>query len=270
MKALPDPHARPHALAMYRTPDRHNENVPYSTDAEQGVLASILIDQELWDKVIQYLDDKCFYINAHRFIFKAMELLKTENHDIDVVTVSNKLKELGQYDNSGGAVYLTSCINSIQNSRSIASFVRIVFEKWKARSIIQLSERLSVSCIDGSFSEIIVNEFVGAVEKVFTDKTGARPYSFSDNTSQVIDDIAEKAGQYQRGIPYTTSIPDLDKLTGGIEKKTLSVIGAKSSIGKTSFMTQMGFGLAKKLHRVLYFTTEMPEAEIRNRIISGQ
>ena len=111
--------------------------LPYLLEAEQYVLASILIDQKAISEVLSVLNPKDFYRDEHRYIFEAMKMLYQENIPIDVITVFEKLKEMKQAEFAGGLSYLTSLFGSIPNSLNAWYYAKIVREKSLLRQAVQ-------------------------------------------------------------------------------------------------------------------------------------
>jgi len=112
-------------------------SLPYLLEAEQYVLASILIDQKAISEVLSVLNPKDFYRDEHRYIFEAMKMLYQENIPIDVITVFEKLKEMKQAEFAGGLSYLTSLFGSIPNSLNAWYYAKIVREKSLLRQAVQ-------------------------------------------------------------------------------------------------------------------------------------
>ena len=112
-------------------------SLPYLLEAEQYVLASILIDQKAISEVLSVLNPKDIYRDEHRYIFEAMKMLYQENIPIDVITVFEKLKEMKQAEFAGGLSYLTSLFGSIPNSLNAWYYAKIVREKSLLRQAVQ-------------------------------------------------------------------------------------------------------------------------------------
>jgi len=112
-------------------------SLPYLLEAEQYVLASILIDQKAISEVLSVLNPKDFYRDEHRYIFEAMKMLYQENIPIDVITIFEKLKEMKQAEFAGGLSYLTDLLNSIPNSLNAWYYAKIVREKSLLRQAVQ-------------------------------------------------------------------------------------------------------------------------------------
>ena len=112
-------------------------SLPYLLEAEQYVLASILIDQKAISEVLSVLNPKDFYRDEHRYIFEAMKMLYQENIPIDVITIFEKLKEMKQAEFAGGLSYLTSLFGSIPNSLNAWYYAKIVREKSLLRQAVQ-------------------------------------------------------------------------------------------------------------------------------------
>jgi replicative DNA helicase len=244
--------------------------LPHSKDAEQGILGCILVEPSLFLKAKIYLHPKMFYYDTHRIIYQVMDDLTLEQRDVNIVSLSERLKESKQLHNVGGAPYIALLLNSVQSTVQFSSFSRIILEKWKQRTIWKFAVQLQQKCTDNTFSEIGVEEIKNKIDKVFMARGSQSSYKFGVGLETIFADIENSKRLFVHGVPHTTTLPDLDQRTGGLEKKTLTVVGAKSSIGKTSLLTQMAYGLARAGNVVLFFTSEMPESEIRNRVLCSE
>jgi replicative DNA helicase len=160
-------------------------------------------------------------------------------------------------------------INSMTTTVNFSDYFSIIVGAYKSREIIGLSSNLDAHC-RGGYQPIIVERIKRQIENIHSSYTESFIYSFSDDVGSILDDIEERKNMWQNGTPFSTSLINLDKGTGGISKQTLTVVGAKPSCGKSSLLFQMGYGLAKKKFKILHFSTEMNEKDCRNRVVCSE
>src|SRR5439155_14853956 len=102
---------------------------PHNLEAEQAVLGSILLDPTVVSRVRELLRPEDFYNDSHRLIFETIAAMFGGGERIDLVTVTDRLRDKRQLDSAGGAVYVTELLNSVSTAANVESYVRIVLEK---------------------------------------------------------------------------------------------------------------------------------------------
>src|SRR5215472_2753956 len=95
---------------------------PHSIDAEQSVLGGLMLDNRAWDQVADRMSENDFYRNEHRLIFRVMSRLVEHSKPIDVLTVSEALRELHELEQVGGEVYLFELANNTPSAANISAY----------------------------------------------------------------------------------------------------------------------------------------------------
>ena len=226
-----EPVAPPVARQEYR--NGTGERVaPHNIDAEQGLLASCLIDETgvvLADCIKAGMTGPCFYRPPHEYIFNAMLALRKDGAAVDEITVANHLKESKQLEQSGGHAYLYELMNRIQTTVGAKDWREIVIEKFHLRCLIRKSQWLVEQAHGagrGSVSELVESakaEFAHIEKAIFTDPEP--PKSLMDF-------------QLQEHNP--------NRLLGDdyIERGDIFTIPSETSVGKSSFIIQFAVSLA--------------------------
>src|SRR3989338_5001966 len=119
---------------------------PQAIEAEMAVLGAMLIEREAQAKALDVLDESCFYKTSHQQIFRAMADLFTEGSAIDVVTVSERLKNQRLLTDIGGGSYLTSLSQLLPTAASVDHYARLVKEKSTLRHLIAAATRIVTAC----------------------------------------------------------------------------------------------------------------------------
>jgi replicative DNA helicase len=135
--------------------------MPHDIAAEKACLGAMMIDNEKIPKVLDILREEHFYLDKHKYIFSAIFQLYEEREPVDIITVQNKLKEMGKFEEVG-ASYLASLLDSIPTTTNVEYYAKIVYEKYILRSIIKASSEI----IDIAMSENVdVNEAIELAER---------------------------------------------------------------------------------------------------------
>ncbi len=115
---------------------------PQNLEAERSVLGSMMIDEEAIGQAIEILDEEWFYENAHRSIYRAITDLYNARRKVDLITISEKLKNDGQLETVGGVTYLSTIINFVPTSAHIEHYANIVKEKGVLRKLIKSATQI--------------------------------------------------------------------------------------------------------------------------------
>src|SRR3989344_6009575 len=116
---------------------------PQNVDAEMSVLGSLMLDKEAYNKIADVLRPEAFYRDQHRVIFEAMQELFEKHIPIDVLSISNRLREKKQLDTAGGMSYLTSLVTMVPTASNIVHYAEIVQRKSTLRNIISISQEIN-------------------------------------------------------------------------------------------------------------------------------
>ena len=110
--------------------------LPFSVEAEQSVLGSIIIDPKCYLRAATLLKNDYFYLPQHREIYAALTEMFEKNQPVDIVTLLEKLKGRGVYDDAGGKAYLTQIIQTVPSTANVENYIAIVRDKYFARSLL--------------------------------------------------------------------------------------------------------------------------------------
>lgn len=246
---------------------------PHSIDAEQSVLGGLMLDNRSWDLIIDRVRESDFYRHDHRLIFGVMSKLVHQNKPLDVLTVSESLKEIHELDNAGGEVYLYELANNTPTVANIAAYADIVRERSVLRQLIAAANDIAGNAFNPQGRTSI--ELLDAAERqVFAiSEQGARvggPASVKEFLTKTMDKIDTL---FQSKNPITgiaSGYHDLDNMTSGLQAADLVIIAGRPSMGKTMLAMNIGEHVAIKERKpVLVFSMEMPGEAIVMRLLSS-
>lgn len=246
---------------------------PHSNDAEQSVLGGLMLDNRAWDQVADRLREADFYQHAHRIIFRTMERLVTQTKPLDVLTVSEALREMHELEQVGGEVYLFELSNNTPSAANITAYADIVRERSVLRQLIGAASDIAENAFNAQGRSIV--ELLDAAERsVFSiSDQGARgsgPINIKDFLAQTMDriDTLFHSNSALTGVP--TGYHDFDEKTSGLQGSDLIIIAGRPSMGKTTFAMNIAEHVAIKSRQpVLIFSMEMPGESIVMRLLSS-
>lgn len=246
---------------------------PHSLEAERSVLGGLMLDNRAWDQIIDRLKGEDFYRHEHRVIFRVMVRLIEQNKPLDVLTVSESLREIQQIDQIGGEVYLFELANNTPSAANITAYADIVRERSVLRQLISAASEIADSAFHAQGRNIV--EILDAAERsVFSiSEQGARgsgPINIKDFLAKTMDriDTLFHANTPITGVP--TGYHDFDDMTSGLQPSDLVIIAGRPSMGKTTLAMNIAEHVAiKSRSPVLIFSMEMPGEAVVMRLLSS-
>ncbi len=249
--------------------------LPYSVDAEQAVLGSMIIDTNCINDVAIQVRAEYFYIPQHREIYSALSSMYELSQTIDFISLLERLKKDGVYDETGGKDYLTKLVQSVPSSANVLTYVGIVREKYYQRALAGAAQGIlkdinenimdSGKLLDSAeqrIFEIRDGREIGGLTHI-KDVISAETY---DRLTKIND--PETRGDYI-GIP--SGIGELDKMITGLNKSDLIILGARPGMGKTSFALNIARNVAVNAGKtVCFFSLEMTRDQLAQRMLSSE
>lgn len=245
---------------------------PQNIDAEQSVLGGVLVENEAFNKVLEYITQEDFYREAHRKIFLGMVELFNKNEPVDLITLTEVLKKRNHLEDVGGAAYLASLVDNITTASNISYYAKIVREKSVIRKLITTATEIVTSGYEDSKD---VEDLLDEAEKSIFEITGRQiKPSFLDLKSVLKESMKTIERLYERkefvtGVP--TGFGELDRLTAGLQPSELIVVAGRPSMGKTAFCLNIAQYAAIEANiPVAIFSLEMSKEQIALRMICSE
>ena len=250
------------------------KKMPYSIDAEQSVLGSIIVDPECFDDVAQIVKAEDFYLEVHREIYGVMLDFKFHSKPLDVVTLVNALVSNGVYeDESAARSYIKLIVDIIPTSANAKDYAKIVFDKSVLRRLIDASDAIQKSAYsEGDKVENIVDYAEQRIFEIAQNNEKRDFVHIKDVIVQTYNRLSElqKEGA-EESLGLKTEYSDLDKVVVGFGKGDLIIVGARPGVGKTSFCLNLATNIAKKSKKaVCIFSLEMSSEQLVSRIIASE
>ena len=241
--------------------------IPQALDIEKAVVSAMLIDARGVEDAMLIVKEDYFYSPKFRVIFKAIKHLYDSNEPIDLLTVSQKLKDVKALEKVGGDMYLIRLTQSIGSAANIESHCRIILEKYLKREIIRVANESIKRAFDATVDVFDLIDFSGqSFDKVTAIiATGSASMSWSDamlSLPKRVEFLTNNQGKVT-GLP--TGIDALDKHFSGWQPTDFIVIGADSGMGKTALSMEFILAAAKSGNAVGMFSMEMSVQQLAIR-----
>ena len=244
---------------------------PQSLEAEQAVLGSILIDSRCITDVVGIVTPDDFYLKQNREIFETIYTMFNFSQTIDPVTVLDKMKELGVYqDNSRD--YILQLMEITPTAANVVRYANIVREKAMLRGLAQAASDISETVYTevGSASEILES----AEKKIYALRKGEREDSL-EHIGTILHKVFDRLTELSlsdSAIPgMSTGLRDLDAKINGLNKSDLLLIAARPAMGKSAFALNIGLNVAKKYKKtVAIFNLEMSREQLVMRLLANE
>lgn len=245
---------------------------PQNAEAEASLLGAMLIDSDAIVKVADSILPSDFFEMRNQRIFEAMVELYEKRSAIDVLTLSDKLKNSGYLDMVGGPSYLTELTNFVPTAAHAEQYADIVVQKSMRRRLISTAHEMSTLGYDESLGiRELIEEAETKLFSVSEQKVKQSIVSIEDILSESFErlDDLHKDKKSLRGIP--TGFKDLDGMLAGLQRSDLFILAARPAMGKTAFVLNLAHNIAVQAKEpVLVFSLEMGKEQLVDRLLSMQ
>jgi replicative DNA helicase len=263
----------PYQKGEYEAPmSLEDIKLPYSLEAEQSVLGSILIDPQCLYSVLDRLKPQYFYLPQHREIFSAMVSMFSQSSAIDIVTLLDELKTGGVYDEAGGKTYLLQLAEIVPSVANVAAYAKIVQEKYYLRSLISASkEIITAASEEADDVRAIMDAAEQKIYDIRQDKSADGLKHIKEIILEAYDRLhkisSEEKGRY---LGLSTGFAELDRVTTGLNRSDLILIAARPAMGKSAFALNIAQNVAKSGNKVAFFSLEMTREQNVTRMLSTE
>lgn len=251
--------------------DLLSRQVPYSIEAEQAVLGSMLIDPKCISDVMEVLKQEDFYQENNQILYEAIQKMFLESRSVDPVTVLDEVKLMGFRD-SLPRDYVLQLVDMTPHSANVLDYAKIV----RSKSMLRELQQVGTDIVELTRTEADEADTVAdlAEQKVYAVRQGREIQGFTPLNQAInevyanLDELATRGGQLP-GLP--TGFSMLDQYIGGLNKSDLILLGARPGMGKTAIALNMAMSAAKKSGKtVVIFQLEMSRAQLATRLLSTE
>lgn len=246
---------------------------PQNVDAEISLLGSLLIEDEAIITIADKVTAEDFYDKRHGTIYGAIQKLYEQNKPVDLLTLSNALKDTDELESVGGSSYLTELTNAVPTAAHAEHYADIVAEKSMRRKLIKASEEIVTLGFDDNTSSV-QEVLEQAEQRIFA----VSQWTLKQNMVSIeqilaegferLDDLHKNKGKL-RGI--RTGWRDLDNMTAGLQRSDLIVLAARPAMGKTTLVGNLVQNIATHENQAtLLFSLEMSKDQLVDRMLAAE
>jgi replicative DNA helicase len=260
------------------------KTLPTNLEAEQAVLAAVLMNNRALERVGEFLLAEHFTHPAHQEIYKLAARQFSAGIPFDIITAKNYLEQQGVLESVGGVDYLAQLSGAGATVVNVDQYGRIVYENALRRELINLGQEITDSAFVEDLDSPVSRQIEIAEQKLFEISTAGAaekgPSSMGVALRAALEEaeIAYKADGKLSGL--TTGFRDLDKSISGLHHSDLIIIAGRPAMGKTAFAMNVAFnaagaimsGRANKKYKgaVVFFSLEMSASQLAARVLSSQ
>lgn len=244
--------------------------LPNSTEAEQSVIGSMIMDADAIRTAAGIISGDDFYNKKYGIVFDAMVELQGAGQPVDIITLQNKLKEKDAPPEVSSMEYVKDFIDTVPTSANVKYYANIVYEKAVLRRLIRTNEEIANMCYSEKEE---LNEILSITEKNIYSIVQKRNTSDFVPIRQVVIntlDMIEQAAKTQGNVTgISTGFTDLDFYTAGFHPSELILIAARPAMGKTAFALNIALHAATRLKKsVALFSLEMSKEQLMLRLLA--
>ncbi|MDA9653332.1 replicative DNA helicase [Candidatus Pelagibacter sp.] len=252
--------------------------LPNNIEAEQSVIGSILVTNEIFDEISTIISNINFYDPMHQKIYNAIESLIYKGMLANPITLKNYFED--EKDDLDVPEYLVKITKFSTSVRQAIEYSKIIYDMFVRRELIKISEQTidsaKINDLDTNGQNIIENSERLLFDLAEKGSFNSSLIKFDDAMKQTIE-MASAAYKNEGGIVgVPTGLRDLDDKLGGLHQSDLIIIAGRPSMGKTSLATNIAFNAAKHLQdngkksSIAFFSLEMSSEQLSTRILSEQ
>ena len=258
-----------------------NNNQPSNIEAEQALLGSILVNNDIIDEVSLIIKSSSFYDPGHIKIYEVIQNLNNKGMIANPITLKNFFEKDNMLNEVGGTDYLVKLTRFSGSAKQAVDYAKVIHEMFLRRELMQISSKLSSDTLNASKDEQNAENIIEGTERSLFDLAERGSFSqsflkFNKALDQTIE-MATLAMQNDHGlVGVPTGLTDLDEKLGGLHKSDLIILAGRPSMGKTALATNIAYNAAQNILKrdekssVAFFSLEMSSEQLSTRILSEQ
>ncbi|MBT3384020.1 MAG: replicative DNA helicase [Prolixibacteraceae bacterium] len=245
---------------------------PQAIEVEEAVLGALMLERDAYVTVADIIDTKSFYKEEHQKIFDAIKNLSGKERPVDLLMVTQELKDRDQLEEVGGPGYITQLTRRVASAAHIEFHTRIIAQKYIQRELIRVSSEIQTKSYDDTIDvDDLIDFSESSLFQVAEGNIKKETVPIKPVLNEAILQI-ENARNQKDGLSGAPSgFTALDRITSGWQKTDLAIIAARPSMGKTAFVLSMARNMAVDHNKsVAFFSLEMSSLQLVTRLIASE
>ena len=245
--------------------------LPQSVEAEEAVLGAVLVNPQSLGRIVEFINPESFYKPAHRIIYQTMLDLFRRNEPIDIVTVSECLRNDEKLEAVGGRAYINDLALNVVTTANVEFYAKIVQEKEIKRALINAGSEIVSMSYENEDTSVVLDNAQKLIFNIAAQKDVGDMVPIADLIVSSYEQIESRYNNKDELVGITTGFYDLDEVTSGLQKSDLIILAARPSMGKTAFALNLAQNVAMKAKKgVAIFSLEMPKIQIAKRMLCAE
>ena len=254
---------------MAYTRDIELDILPAAIDTEKAILGAIVLNNACFEQAAEKLNISHFYLRTNQRIYAAMLQLRRESLPVDLITLSEKLRALKEFDKVGGATYIASLTDGLPQTYDVEPYIRVVLQKAQVRELYKVARQVATLCVEDPDDPALIAR---AQQMIFEVCATAGQTGFAhvaDVATEYLQEL-ETMGSGGDGNAIPTGLDDYDALTMGLHRKELVIIAGRPSNGKTTLAKNIASYVSAHGHLAGFFSLEDGKKRIVERILAAK
>lgn len=254
--------------------------MPHNAEAEQSLLGAIMLNNDCYETVSEFLLPIHFYVPINGKIFELAGEIISQGQVADPITLKAYFERNHALKNINGGMYLIQLVNAVVSTVNTENYGRIIYENYLRRQLINLGERLISNAenfqMEEKASDIIENSEARLYELSLADQRGGF-LSFAAAAAEAMKTIDDAYHSDRSITGITTGLLDLDNMLGGLNRSDLVILAGRPSMGKTALATDIAFNAAMShlLGKegggiVAFYSLEMSASQLVTRLFAQE
>ncbi|MDE6009464.1 MAG: replicative DNA helicase, partial [Muribaculaceae bacterium] len=244
---------------------------PNDTELEEVVLGACMLEKDAYMNVCDILVPESFYEPRNQKIYQAISTLGFNQRPIDMLTVTEQLRQDGVLEEVGGALHVTELTSRVYSAANVEFHARIIAQKYLARRLISYASVIETKAFDESNDvDDLLQEAEGQLFDISQTQLKREVTQIDPVINLALEQIQTAANNESGLSGLETGYTDLDRMTSGWQNSDLIIIAARPAMGKTAFVLSMAKNMAvDKSTPIAIFTLEMANVQLVKRLISN-
>ena len=245
---------------------------PQAIEVEEAVLGALMLERDAYVTVADILKAESFYSDEHQKIFETIRDLSASEKPVDLLMVTQELKNRGYLDLVGGPGFITQLTSRVASAAHIEFHARIIAQKFIQRELIRVSSEIQTRAYDDTLDvDDLIDFSESSLFKVAESNIKKETVPIKPVIKEALDLFEKARGREEGLIGVPSGFTGLDRITSGWQKTDLIIIAARPSMGKTAFVLTMARNMAVDHNRpVAFFSLEMSSLQLVTRLIASE
>ena len=244
---------------------------PHDTAIEEAVLGALMLEKDAYMTVSDLLVPESFYEPANQKIFSAIQELGFAQRPIDMMTVTEQLRQDGTLDDVGGAIRIAKLTGAVYSAAHVEYHAKIIAQKYLARRMITFSSQVEMQAFDPSIDiDDLLQQAEGQLFEISQTQLKREVTQIDPVISLALEQIQTAANSDSNLSGLPSGYTELDRYTSGWQNSDLIIIAARPAMGKTAFVLSMAKNIAVDYSfPIAIFTLEMANVQLVKRLMSN-